>query len=155
MKVRYKGFEFEIETENDLELFKKFVDLLAPEDTPGVEPREASPEVRERALSAYLKKHEDHPELKEFAEFLRSKGLKDSTMYAYVTKAHKYILHEASTSGLSGYAERMVRQVKKLWGEFCKGKKTGLSVLFDDDDTDYDLHKAFHEDRKVLEGTIR
>jgi len=152
MKVRYKGFEFEIETEKDLELFKKFVDSLTSEEVSSIEPCEVSSKVEE-LLDEYLKKHEDHPELKEFAEFLRSKGLKGSTVYSYVCKAHKYILHDASTDSLSSYAEKVLRQVRRLWGEFCKSKKSGLDVLFDDDD-DFDLRKAFHEDRKVLEGTI-
>ena len=127
MKVSYKGAEFTIESERDLELFTKVMELLEGrkvEEVKVIKRRVG----RVRSVEAYLRKNRDHPELREFAEFLRKKGLSDSTVYHYVAMIHKHVIHGKGGEGLKPQSKSPLYNARRYWFIFQKvrGKKEGL-----------------------------
>ena len=139
MKIKWKDFEFEIDSSKDIELFKQFASSfgipLFEETLPKRIEVEASESKRrkrkkagvvnlsiERLLNKFLKKNSDHPELAEFAKWLRDKGYSTSTIYSLVTIVHRYIIHSEERLGES---YKVLEDAKKLWSEFLttRGEK--------------------------------
>jgi len=124
MKVSYKGAEFVIENERDLELFAKIIRQFEGKSEEVKVPRRP---YRVRSVEAYLRKHRDHPELREFAEFLRRKGLSNSTVYHYVTLIHKHVIHGRGGETMKPHSKGTLYNARRYWLLFQKLKeKKGL-----------------------------
>ena len=165
MRIRWKGFEIVVESEEDIELFKKLIEIEELRKIEGLrkaeKPRKAKTTIDyEAKINEILEKY---PELKEFKEYLVEQEYKPITIHRYLYIVVRYILNERRgyRQELSPRTLEFITHVKKIYNEFLENKrkeekeeKRGLEALFSEED-DFDLKKYLFESRKVIEDTLR
>ncbi|RLI82627.1 hypothetical protein DRP04_03600 [Archaeoglobales archaeon] len=166
MRIRWKGVEIIVESEDDIELVKKLIGVgrLEVDRERKVEKKVERPrKVEKKDYEAEINKIlEKHPELKEFKEYLVKQGYKHTTVYNYLCNVVRYILGERDRYKrrwkLSQRTLKTITNVRKIYNEFLesrRGEKRGLEALFSEEEDDFDLKKHLLEQRRIIEETMR